>query len=302
MPPTHRFQVLSTHNGLRIDQAISAHLPEVSRGLAKKTLDAGGVFVDKKRVKIAARIVYKGQQVEVNLPQVAVLKALKSTQPTTITLVEQTEMYLIVDKPSGVFSAPTQETDQNDLLHFLRMQLNIKEVTSRDKEEQSLYLVHRLDRPTSGLMVLARTKAAATELSAQLVSRQMSRQYLALLVGSVPDEISVEKRIQEKEARTDFVLKEFAGGLSLVEAKLQTGRTHQVRIHAEHLSAPVAGDSKYGRRLQRVLPSRPPRMALHASVLELIDPTTGRPKRFESEFPPELTTWWRSIHRGSTSD
>lgn len=275
--------------GLRLDQVIAARAPGVSRTLAKRTLALGGVFLDRKRVKVAGRIVHAGQTVEVNLIESDGTRIDKIVR-VEIPIVSLTDDYIVVDKPSGVLSAPTPETDQNDLLAFLTHRLQEDVPTAA-----TLHLVHRLDRPTSGLMVVARTREAARSLSEQVSERAMNRTYRAILAGRLSGETRVEEPIDDKASTTIFRADESKSSATLVTATLLTGRTHQVRIHATHLRAPVAGDSKYGRPLQRSLPVRPPRLALHACELSFTDPKTNKVVRFESPLPGELARWFSAL-------
>lgn len=285
---SHRFAVKSEDEGLRLDQAIARNVDEISRTLAKKIIAEGGVFLENKRVKISGRLVREGQHVEVNVGE---LPSSKKTDPDhlAIPIVELSEGYVVIDKPSGVFSAPTRESDRNHLLSFVA-----EELRQRD-EEPNLYLVHRLDRPTSGLMVIARTQAAAASLSRQLADKSAQRYYAAVLVGDLTEAITVSEPVDGKVARTDFAPVERKGVATLVDATLHTGRTHQVRLHAQHSGMPVAGDSKYGRRDQRALPSRPPQMALHATQLRFTDPNGGQWRVFSSPLPEPLTSWFKSL-------
>jgi 23S rRNA pseudouridine1911/1915/1917 synthase len=236
-----------------------------------------------------------GQQIEVNLASALARKEIDTAAPE-IPIVKMTSDFIVVDKPSGLFSAPTPESDANDLLHFLKKTL---EQTKESNTE--LFLVHRLDRPTSGLMVLARNKKAAAYLSEQVAEHSMTRRYQAVLVGSLPETVVQTSLIDGKEAETTFTPLETRGPATWVSARLGTGRTHQVRIHADALSAPVAGDSKYGRSLQRALTTRPPRLALHACELTFRDPATQNVLQLASPWPRDLAEWWGILPDSSTS-
>ncbi len=290
-----KFTVLEAHHGKRLDQAIAAHLPEVSRTRAKVALSDGGVFVDRKRTKVAGRLVRTGQQIEVHLANAIVRKEIDTAAPE-IPVVKMTDDFIVVDKPSGLFSAPTPESDANDLLHFLK-----KSLQETGESTAELFLVHRLDRPTSGLMVLARNKKAAAYLSEQVAEHSMTRRYQAVLVGSLAETVVQTSSIDGKDAETTFTPLEQRGPATWVSARLGTGRTHQVRLHAEALSAPVAGDSKYGRSLQRALATRPPRLALHACELTFRDPATQKVLQFVSPWPQDLAEWWANLPHSSTS-
>ncbi len=285
---SHRFSVSDDDEGLRLDQVIAKNVAEISRTLAKKVIAEGGVFLERKRVKVAGRIVHSGQRVEVNIGSRSP-SADEEDRLIDVSIVDLTKNYVVVNKPSGVFSAPTRESDRNHLLAFVGAQL-------KDGGQQTdLFLVHRLDRPTSGLMLIARTKAAAASLSAQLAEKSAGRHYLAILVGTLSKPTTVRHPIDGKDAVTDFTPIEQRSGGTLVHATLHTGRTHQVRVHAEHLGHPVFGDSKYGRRAQRGQASRPARMALHATELRFTDPESGKERVFSSPLPQELVDWFNSL-------
>lgn len=280
-----RFVVGAETVGLRLDQAIALGLPTVSRTRARALLAVGAVFVDGKRTKVSGRIVRQGQRIQVFIGQEHLLQRPVDARPVDIPVVLETDDFVVVEKPTGVFCAPTPQTDQNDLLQFLRRQLHAK-------NGAELFLVHRLDRPTSGLMVVAKSKSAAAHLGAQVAQHSFSRTYEALLAGDFEGQRVVEAPLSGKAARSEFRLLHSLPGLSWVEVTLTTGRTHQVRLHAETLHAPVAGDSKYGRSLARRLPVRPPRLALHARTLAFDDPTSGLRRHFESPFPVDLREYW----------
>jgi len=281
------FRVLSEHAGLRLDQAISIHLSDISRALARRVLSEGGVFVDKKRVKIAGRSVRAGQAIDVFVESERSSAA--TDAPLELTVLLETADYVVVDKPTGMFSAPTPATDQKDVLAAL---------DRRDKaagQSGEYFLVHRLDRPTSGLMLVAKNKGAAAHLSEQVAARRMKRRYEAFLLGSLTEEVSVTTPVEQKEAHTDFAPLRDRAGITWVSAELGTGRMHQVRIHATSLGMPVLGDSKYGRSLARRAPLRPPRLALHAAELTFIDPSTRQVIRLDCPMPPDLLDYWKRL-------
>lgn len=287
-----RFQVSQDQDGLRLDQGIGAALPEISRTLAKKLIALGGVYLNRRRVKVAGRILREGQQVELHI-----IEGSQGSQKNTLlqnrelVILERGPDFVVVEKPSGVFSAPTLQSDQGDLLDLLRAQLETLEGNA-----PPLHLVHRLDRPTSGLMVVATSKAAAAHLGGQLINGRMKRVYQAILVGELSESVELELAIDGKAANTTFTPIQTRGGLTQVEARLGTGRTHQVRIHAESLKMPVAGDSKYGRQLQRGILPRPPRLALHAIQLAFVPPFGTEERLYRSIFPPELSEWFAGAH------
>jgi 23S rRNA pseudouridine1911/1915/1917 synthase len=271
-----QLEVDEATSGLRLDQAIARLCPELSRGEARRLIARGSVYLARKRVKVAGRIVHERQPIEVYpsaLPKSP--DAIATLEPTLIELAAE---YLVVGKPSGMVTAPTPETDRYDLLSVL------------EREHGPLYLVHRLDAPTSGLVIFARTPDAAARLSAQLADRTLKRTYRAILGGHLgqpgtQQEISLP--IGGKQASTSFEILERKETASLVLATLRTGRTHQIRIHASEAGAPVVGDSKYGRWLLRGLP-KPPRLALHAEKLTFEAPGSGKNISHFCPFPENL--------------
>jgi 23S rRNA pseudouridine1911/1915/1917 synthase len=278
---TLRLRVPADAAGLRLDQALARLATDLSRGQARRLIARGSVFVAGSRVKVAGRAVRAGQTLEIHQGPDETATATPRPVPE-IPILLTTPDFVVVDKPSGVLSAPTPETDQADLLHFLRPTLG------------ELYLVHRLDAPTSGVLLLARTALAARSLSAQLETRTLSRTYAALLLGSIAEDCTCETPVGGKTARTRFRTIEHATEATRVEAELDTGRTHQIRIHAQTMGHPVLGDRKYGGPLPRDMP-RPPRLALHALAVRFTDPRTGADTEVQAPFPSELWAYWSSL-------
>jgi 23S rRNA pseudouridine1911/1915/1917 synthase len=195
---------------------------------------------------------------------------------------------IVVDKPAGLVTAPTPESDRGDLLDQL---------VQRHGE---VYLVHRLDLPTSGLLVFARTREANKRLGDAFARHDVDREYLAVAVGRVAPQ-TVDRPIQGKRAVTIIRVLEAFAGATLVSVRLETGRTHQIRIHLAGLGAPVAGDHQHGGEASRVFSPRAPRLALHAGMLGFTHPATGERVRFERALPAELAAWIARL-RAATSD
>lgn len=278
---TLRLRVTADAAGLRLDQALARLAPATSRSEARRLLARGSVFLSGSRVKVAGRIVREGQTLEVHLGSEVDQKA-PPTEPPHIPILLSTPELVVVNKPSGLLSAPTPETDQADLLHFLQ------------KTEGPLYLVHRLDAQTSGAMVLGRTSAAAGALSLQLASRALGRKYVALVAGEVLLDFVTNSAIAGRPACTHFRILERAPLATRLEAELETGRTHQIRIHAQTSGHPILGDRKYGGAPLSGLP-RAPRLALHAASVHFDDPVTGLRVEVKAPFPPELAAYWSSL-------
>ena len=203
---------------------------------------------------------------------------------------------VVVNKPSGVLVHPTSDGEEDTVLARL-----VVELARRFGNPRKVSVVHRLDRDTSGVMVLARSHAAAEHLQRQFRAHSVSRRYRALVAGDIELEVLVERGIGRprpgarraalavgagKPARTTFRPLERFGSVTLVEAELGTGRTHQVRVHLSSLGHPVLGDPIYGAGGED--PITVPRLALHAAHLGLVHPRTGARLEFDAALPADL--------------
>lgn len=294
-PRKHAFAVTADEAGLRLDQVLPRHVAELSRGKARLVIELGGVFVDKKRVKVASRSLRPGQRVEVHLggvferaqPGKASSPYVEGAQRALegIVIVHQDAHLVVLEKPAGVLSAPTPESDQGTAVTWLAAKLG-----------GAVHVVHRLDRPTSGLIVYARTAEAAAGLSESLRGHELDRGYELCVVGHVPFESrEVTTPVRGKSARTVFSLVGHAGErASRLRAKLFTGRTHQIRAHALAVGHPVCGDTLYSLPEQRAPLVRAPRLCLHASSLTFVHPVTREHLSFESRWPEDLEEFWSS--------
>ncbi|MCW5804044.1 MAG: RluA family pseudouridine synthase [Deltaproteobacteria bacterium] len=270
-----RFEVPAEDDGLRLDQVVPRHVAGLSRRKARAVIDVGGVFVDRARVKVAGRPVKAGQVIEVNWGG-AVERTGEAPPPPRI--VHADEHILVVDKPAGLVTAPTPESDRGDLLDQLVISYG------------EVYLVHRLDLPTSGLLVFARTRDANKRLGDAFKVHDVDREYRAVAVGRVAAQ-TIDRPIDARRAVTHVAPLETLPTATVLAVHLETGRTHQIRIHLAGLGTPIAGDHQHGGERARTFIPRPPRLALHAAVLGFTHPATGARVRFESDFPPELAAW-----------
>jgi 23S rRNA pseudouridine1911/1915/1917 synthase len=293
-----RFRVSPADDGVRLDQLLAANVTGLSRRKARVLIDIGGVFVDGARTKVAGRLVHRNQEIVAHLGG-ALERATgepgraggvpDDARLPAFVVVHQDHDICVVDKPSGLLTAPTPESDRNNLAHALRQRL-----------QGEIFVVHRLDLETSGLLVFARNEVSNRQLAALFRAHDVEREYLAVLRGLVAaDRQTVDLPVARKRAVTHLsVVKRFAlvgqdaasGPATLTRCRLETGRTHQIRLHALHLGHPVLGDRRYGPPPSP--PSgRPPRMALHAAILGFRHPRSGKAVRFESSMPEDLAIW-----------
>jgi 23S rRNA pseudouridine1911/1915/1917 synthase len=292
-----KFEVAADDAGLRLDQVIPKHIAGLSRRKARAVIDLGGVFVDKTRVKVASRIVKPGQVIEVNVGG-AIERAGETPLPPRI--VHADDHIIIVDKPAGLVTAPTPESNRGDLLDQLSQQFG------------EVYLAHRLDLPTSGLLVFARTRDANKILGDAFKVHDVDREYRAVVVGEVAaqtidreiegrravthvEPIETFPRIAPDQSRVEIThedgTRSAAIHATLLRARLETGRTHQIRIHLAGLGHPVCGDRTHGGEIERAFLPRPPRLVLHAMVLGFVHPATKERVRWEAPLPDDVSRW-----------
>jgi 23S rRNA pseudouridine1911/1915/1917 synthase len=290
-----RFVVAPADEGRRLDQVLAAHVPELSRRKARVVLDIGGVFVDGARTKVAGRAVHAGQVIVANLGG-ALERATKGlgraarahdeARLPPFRVVYQDADLVIADKPGGLLTAPTPESDRGNLARALAEALG-----------RPIFVVHRLDLETSGLLVFALTEDANRVLAGRFREHAIERVDLAALRGVVVDGArTIELPIAGRRAVTHVSVVERFTAASLVRCRLETGRTHQIRLHVQHLGHPVLGDRRYGEGTL----FDPPRMALHAAVLGFRHPRSSDALRFESPWPDDLAPWLDAMRAAPT--
>jgi 23S rRNA pseudouridine1911/1915/1917 synthase len=284
--------------GLRLDQALAARVPGLSRRKARLLLDIGGVFVDGRRVKVAGRIVRAGEKIVANLggaldratPRTGrAARAEDDARLPPFAIVFEDEDLVVVDKPSGLLTAPTPESDRGNLAGLL----------ARRPGAGPVQVVHRIDLETSGLLVFAKTDEANRALGEKFRVHDLGREYLAVVAGAFPDGVRVvERPVGGKRALTHVAIEERLGPRATVlRCRLETGRTHQIRLHLLAEGYPVLGDPRYG---GAPISPRPPRMALHATLLAFAHPVTGAPLSFTSPWPPEVVAWLEAFRNSAS--
>ncbi len=268
-----------------------AERPEISsRALAERLIAAGAALVDGERRPKSHRLV-GGERIEVDVPAVEALVP----EELEIPIAWQDEHLLVVDKPAGLVVHPSGGTRTGTLVHGL---LELGAEGGEDEDRPGI--VHRLDKDTSGLLVVARSSAAHERLHDMIRDRQVERRYLALVVGTpgsrtgrIEAPIGRDRKDRSRhsldtttprDAVTWFELLEQLGGHALLEVRLETGRTHQIRVHLEAIGLPVAGDPVYG--VADVLGLE--RQFLHAHRLRFAHPFTGEEIDVVSPLPADL--------------
>jgi 23S rRNA pseudouridine1911/1915/1917 synthase len=223
---------------VRLDQAIAARFPELSRRKARELISLQRVLVNDRPIRVASREVSEADRITIvdELPELDVIR--------------ETPKFVAVNKPAGMPTQPVRERDRRSLEELLRIRY------------REIYVVHRIDTHTSGVVVFARTRRAAAEMSELFASREVAKTYLAVAEGAIDRELTIESPIGGKEAMTIVRPLRALTGTTIVEAQILTGRTHQIRIHLQSIERPVVGDRRYGSTMQA------PRMLLHAWKLE----------------------------------
>jgi len=289
--PGAEFVVPVQHAGLRLDQALAKLLPEHSRSRLSRLIADGHVTVDGEVLAPSARL-RSGERLAVHLaprPEEAAFRP----EAIELPIVHEDAEVLVIDKPAGLVVHPGSGnwagTMLNALLHHAPALAGLPRAG----------IVHRLDKDTSGLLVVGKTEAAQLDLVRQLQARTVKRTYLALARGRVAGEGTVDAPIGRhpvkrtsmavvpggKPAVTHYRVKERFAQHTLLECDLETGRTHQIRVHLASIGHPIEGDPDYGARGARRLP----RQALHAWKLAFLHPGSGKSVRFESPLPADFT-------------
>jgi 23S rRNA pseudouridine1911/1915/1917 synthase len=298
-PERIAFTVEVRDEGRRLDQLLAARVAGLSRTQARVLLDIGGVFVGGRRVKVASRMLRAGEEV-VAVMGGALARATKrpgraaraedERRLPPYTVIFEDDALVVVDKPAGLLTAPTPESDRNNLATLLSCR-----ATGATGSETGVLVVHRIDLDTSGLVVFAKTAHANRVLSEKFRVHDIERAYLAVVAGAFPDHVSrVDRPVDGRPAVTHVAIRERLGALAtLLECRLETGRTHQIRLHAAALGHSVIGDARYGAPFR----APAPRMALHAATLGFAHPRTGTPLSFASALPADLESWIERLRR-----
>ena len=284
-----RWVVRAEEAGKRLDVLLAERIPELSRRRARLLIGAGAVWVDSRRVSVQSRPVAAGQEIVCHLQSFS-FPASAALDPRLV--LHEDDWIVAIDKPSGMPSHPTHARKIGTAL-----QLAEEWLRRRESKKVPLWPLHRLDAETSGILLFAKTQAAARAVNQNFARRRVAKRYRALVSG-VPVPASGEIRLPlaeghlrsapaqaGKEAVTTYRTVETVGGAALVDVEPLTGRMHQIRVHLAAIGHAVLGDRKYG---SHAAAPAVPRLMLHAARLELPHPRDGRPFAIESEVPADF--------------
>ncbi len=312
----YRFEADEGQKVLRVDKFIATRHPNASRNRIKTAAEAEQIHVNGKPVKCNYKV--KGGDVVtlvLDYPK-KVFKLIPEDIPLDI--VYEDEHLLLVNKKAGMVVHPSYGHYRGTLMNALAHHL--KGHPLFDTENPRPGLVHRIDKDTSGLLVIAKNEVALSKLAKQFADKTSTRKYLAIVWGNPEEEGTIEghvgrnirnRKIMDvfpdgelgKQATTHYKLIESLGYVSLVECQLETGRTHQIRVHFKYIKHPLFNDSEYGG--DRILKGTTftkykqfvqncfkvcPRQALHAKTLGFVHPATNEFMSFDSELPEDMSS------------
>ena len=289
-----RFAVRAEEAGARLDVVLAARAG-ISRAAAQKLIEEGRVSVAGKPARKRDGL-HDGDEVVYELPPER--PSALDAEDVPYGIVYADEWLLVVDKPAGVVVHPAPGNEHGTLAQGLVAH------GARGGHERRPGIVHRLDKDTSGLLIVSRSEEAYRLLVAAMERREIKRTYLALLSGDFPQEqgtidAPIGRHVRDRKrmslhshatrpAVTHFRVLGRAAGYTLARVRLETGRTHQIRVHFAALGYPVAGDVQYGRGAR---PDGLDRQFLHAAQLAFAHPKDGRQLEFSSPLPPDLSAF-----------
>lgn len=289
-------RVAPEQSGQRLDRYVTDAVTNLTRSHVQQLIGAGNVLVNQQAAAKAGQTVRTGDQVTVRCPPPQPLNLVPEAIPLTI--VYEDADVAVIEKEAGMVVHPAPGHASGTLVHALLARYPDMQI----KGDIRPGIVHRLDQDTSGLLVVARNDRAMEALTRQQKARQMSKAYLVVVEGrfkqeegtiDAPIDRHPTDRLRQavvaggRAARSHYRVLEELGAYSLLEVRLETGRTHQIRVHCAHINRPVLGDPLYGRRKARP-PGGLQRQFLHACRLGFALPASGEWREFCSPLPPDL--------------
>ncbi len=300
--------VTGSHAGKRLDMFIQHHEAYSSRNRIQTLIKDGRALVNGKTEKPGYKV-KAGEKVTLDLPERSVREVLPENIPLKV-LFEDDHM-IVLNKPAGLVVHPAPGNYAGTLVNALLYHYGSLPSSGKGGENaggsarERAGIVHRLDKDTSGVMVVARTQEALKALSAQFKNRIVQKRYVALVLGVIKKgsgtiEAGLGRHVKERkkisvhthkarEALTLYKVKERFGNATLVEVEIKTGRTHQIRVHMAHIGYPILGDRVYGgAKVAKLGDIVIPRQMLHAESLSLLHPETRHPMTFTAPPPRDM--------------
>jgi 23S rRNA pseudouridine1911/1915/1917 synthase len=297
--------VTEKHLNKRLDIFIAHYEPHITRNRIQTLIKEGRALVNGKMVKPGYKVKLD-ELISLDLPDKKIHDVLP--EPIPLSVMYEDPHIIVLNKPPGLVVHPAPGNFTGTLVNALLYHYGGLPSPAAGEEgdaRERAGIVHRLDKDTSGVMVVARTQAALRSLSAQFKGRVVKKQYLALVAGVIKKgsgtidaglgrHVKDRKKISvhthhAREAVTSFIVKERYKNVTLVEVEIKTGRTHQIRVHMAHIGHPVLGDQVYGGgRSAKFGETIITRQMLHAETLSLIHPDTGHPMMFTAPPPADM--------------
>ncbi len=291
---TYEFSIIKENQNMRLDQFLATELSDLSRSYIQKLIECENVLINGKICTIKKYKISEYDKIEITIPEPKELCIEAENIPLCI--VYEDEDVLIVNKPKGMVVHPAVGNYTGTLVNAIMYHCGTRLSSINGVVRPGI--VHRIDKDTSGLLMIAKTNKAHESLSEQLAEHSITRRYQALVYHNFKDDegfvdapIGRDSKNRLKMAVTDQnskcaityyrVLERF-GKYTLIELELKTGRTHQIRVHMAHLKHPLVGDMVYGPKKQ-TLPVEG--QMLHAKVIGFVHPVTGKYMEFDSELP-----------------
>jgi 23S rRNA pseudouridine1911/1915/1917 synthase len=283
--------------GMRLDQALARLFPQYSRSRLQAWLESGNIRIEGVAQGNAApgrnQPVTGGEEIVLQPPATPSAES-PAAQRMPLRIVHEDGALIVIDKPAGLVVHPGAGQPDRTLLNALLAHAPALAGVPRAG------IVHRLDKDTTGLLVVAKTVESQTSLVRQLADRTMRRVYLAVVQGDPPASGVIDAPVgrdvrartrmtvtqRGKPARTAYKVLERFGQAALVECRLETGRTHQIRVHFQHIRHPLVGDTVYRRGTRHGISF--PRQALHAAELSLVHPSSGETMTWKAAPPRDL--------------
>ncbi|MDI6815222.1 MAG: RluA family pseudouridine synthase [Dehalococcoidales bacterium] len=278
--------------GLRLDKYVSEKYPKLSRTQAQKLIGSGYITVNNHVAKVGLKLNI-GDKVNIVIPRAT--PSPLSPEAIPLNIIYENDDLLVIDKPAGLAIHPAPGHPSHTLVNAILAHFpHLADISDSLRPG----IVHRLDKDTSGVMLVAKNSVAQANLINQFKARSVVKAYLALVKGHLTPENGVieapigrdprhRKRMavvaEGREARTQYHVIKHIGNYTLLEVRPETGRTHQIRVHLSAIGYPVVGDTTYG-----VKSAYLSRQFIHASRLGFCLPSTGEYVEFESELPPDL--------------
>ncbi|MDD4859207.1 MAG: RluA family pseudouridine synthase [Dehalococcoidales bacterium] len=299
MPQEYHF--VPESGGVRLDRLISSKYPELSRTYVQKLIKDGHITVNSQAAK-TSYIAIAGDRVDITIPPPPPSPLAAEQLPLSI-IYEDADI-IIIDKPAGLTVHPAPGNPEHTLVNAILAHFpELAEISDSNRPG----IVHRLDKDTSGLILVAKNRAAQLNITNQFKARSVVKLYQSLVKGRLTPERGIieatmgrdphdRKKMaivsRGRESSTEYRVLKYIGGYTLVELKLNTGRTHQIRVHLAAIGYPVVGDATYGVRSPYLS-----RQFLHAWRLGIKLPSTGEYKEFTAELPPDLTTTLKAVEQ-----